>query len=30
MEVISFLNEMYSKFDKILENRKVYKVFNIF
>jgi guanylate cyclase len=26
MEVVSFLNEMYTKFDKVLENHNVYKV----
>ncbi len=28
MEVVSFLNEMYTKIDKALENHKVYKVIN--
>jgi guanylate cyclase len=26
MEVVSFLNEMYTKFDEALENHNVYKV----
>ncbi len=28
--MLSFLNEMYTKFDKVLENHKVYKVHQTF